>query len=97
MIILGIGGILCDAAAAILHDGRLAAAIEESKLSRQGLKPGAHTITLTATDSDGNAITATTEITVRMFEPMTGTLLSCGNAETMAALPAATWTATVTV
>jgi carbamoyltransferase len=43
MIILGIGGILGDAAAAILHDGRLAAAIEESKLSRQGLKPGAHT------------------------------------------------------
>jgi carbamoyltransferase len=43
MIILGIGGILGDAAAAILRDGCLAAAIEESKLSRQGLKPGAHT------------------------------------------------------
>ena len=28
------------------------------------LKPGAHAITLTATDSDGNAITATTEITL---------------------------------
>src|ERR1700722_19124359 len=43
MIILGIGGILGDAASAILEDGCLAAAIEESKLSRQGLKPGAHT------------------------------------------------------
>ena len=43
MIILGIGGILGDAAAAVLKDGCLAAAIEESKLSRQGLKPGAHT------------------------------------------------------
>ena len=43
MIILGIGGILGDAASAILKDGCLAAAIEESKLSRQGLKPGAHT------------------------------------------------------
>jgi carbamoyltransferase len=43
MIILGIGGILGDAACAILRDGCLAAAIEESKLSRQGLKPGAHT------------------------------------------------------
>src|SRR6202044_1231692 len=42
MIILGIGGILGDAASAILKDGRLAAAVEESKLSRQGLKPGAH-------------------------------------------------------
>jgi len=42
MIILGIGGILGDAAAAILKDGSIAAAIEESKLSRQGLKPGAH-------------------------------------------------------
>jgi carbamoyltransferase len=41
MVILGIGGILGDAASAILKDGRLAAAIEESKLSRQGLKPGA--------------------------------------------------------
>jgi len=43
MIILGIGGILGDAASAILIDGSLAAAIEESKLSRQGLKPGTHT------------------------------------------------------
>ncbi len=36
MIILGIGGILRDAACAILRDGRLVAAIEESKLTRQG-------------------------------------------------------------
>ena len=43
MIILGIGGILGDAASAILSGGCLVAAIEESKLSRQGLKPGAHT------------------------------------------------------
>ena len=43
MIILGIGGILGDAAVAILADGCLAAAIEESKLNRQGLKAGAHT------------------------------------------------------
>jgi carbamoyltransferase len=43
MIILGIGGILGDAASAILKEGCLTAAIEESKLSRQGLKPGAHT------------------------------------------------------
>jgi carbamoyltransferase len=42
MIILGIGGILGDAACAILDNGTLVAAIEESKLSRQGLKPGAH-------------------------------------------------------
>jgi carbamoyltransferase len=35
MIILGIGGILGDAAAAILKDGELAAAIEESKLVRR--------------------------------------------------------------
>lgn len=41
MTVLGIGGILGDAAAAVLRDGRLAAAIEESKLSRQGLKSGA--------------------------------------------------------
>ncbi len=34
MIILGIGGILGDAACAILKDGELAAAIEEAKLSR---------------------------------------------------------------
>jgi carbamoyltransferase len=44
MIILGIGGILGDAATAILKDGRLAAAIEEAKLSRQGLKPGARAV-----------------------------------------------------
>ena len=43
MIILGIGGILGDAACAVLNGGGLAAAIEESKLSRQGLKSGAHT------------------------------------------------------
>jgi carbamoyltransferase len=42
MIILGIGGVLGDAASAILSGGCLVAAIEESKLSRQGLKPGAH-------------------------------------------------------
>src|SRR5580693_4019408 len=42
MIILGIGGILGDAATAILKEGSLAAAVEESKLSRQGLKAGAH-------------------------------------------------------
>ena len=35
MIILGIGGILSDAAAAVLRDGELAAAVEESKLARQ--------------------------------------------------------------
>ena len=35
MTILGIGGILNDAAAAILKDGRLAAAIEEKKVSRR--------------------------------------------------------------
>jgi len=35
MIILGIGGILGDAAAAVLKDGQLAAAIEESKLVRR--------------------------------------------------------------
>jgi carbamoyltransferase len=42
MIILGIGGILGDAASAVLKDGCVAAAVEESKLSRQGLKPGVH-------------------------------------------------------
>ena len=42
MIILGIGGILGDAASAILSGGSLVAAIEESKLSRQGLKAAAH-------------------------------------------------------
>jgi carbamoyltransferase len=35
MIILGIGGILGDAASAILKDGELVAAVEESKLARQ--------------------------------------------------------------
>ena len=42
MIILGIGGILGDAAAAVLKDGVLAAAVEESKLARnpQGPKDG---------------------------------------------------------
>jgi carbamoyltransferase len=35
MIILGIGGILGDTACALLKDGELAAAIEESKLTRQ--------------------------------------------------------------
>ena len=34
MIILGIGGILGDAASALLNDGELAAAVEESKLTR---------------------------------------------------------------
>src|SRR5579862_2349596 len=43
MIILRIGGILGYAASAILKDGSLAAAVEESKLSRQGLPSGAHT------------------------------------------------------
>jgi carbamoyltransferase len=40
MIILGIGGILSDAASAILVDGRLAAAVEESKLARRSRTPG---------------------------------------------------------
>ena len=35
MIIIGIGGILGDAASALLKDGQLAAAVEESKLSRR--------------------------------------------------------------
>src|SRR4051812_14807555 len=35
MIILGIGGILGDAAAAIVKDGQLVAAVEEVKVSRQ--------------------------------------------------------------
>ncbi|MDQ6700958.1 MAG: carbamoyltransferase, partial [Acidobacteriota bacterium] len=34
MNILGIGGVLGDAAAAILKDGRVLAAVEEAKLSR---------------------------------------------------------------
>src|SRR5580704_17774208 len=40
MIILGIGGILGDAAAAILRDGELIAAVEESKLMRRRLNWG---------------------------------------------------------
>ena len=36
MIILGIGGILSDSAAALLRDGELVAAVEESKLVRRG-------------------------------------------------------------
>src|ERR1700719_3198432 len=35
MIILGIGGILDDAASAIVKDGELAAAVEEVKVARQ--------------------------------------------------------------
>src|SRR5437667_1456447 len=35
MIILGIGGILGDAAAAIVKDGQLVAAVEEVKVTRQ--------------------------------------------------------------
>src|ERR1700722_853118 len=38
MIILGLGGLLADAAAAVLKDGELIAAIEESKLTR-GIAP----------------------------------------------------------
>jgi carbamoyltransferase len=40
MIILGIGGILGDAAAAVLKDGELVAAIEESKLVRRRMRWG---------------------------------------------------------
>ena len=41
MIILGIGGILNDAASAILRDGQLIAAVEESILVRRGqVQPG---------------------------------------------------------
>ena len=39
---------------------------------------------------------ATTEMTSRIFGPITGTRDSAGNADTMAALPAAVCTATVT-
>ncbi len=39
MIILGIGGILSDAAAAVLKDGELAGAVEQRKVARQ-LRPG---------------------------------------------------------
>ena len=38
MIILGIGGILGDAASAILVDGKLVAAVEESKLARRRIR-----------------------------------------------------------
>jgi carbamoyltransferase len=38
MIILGLGGILGDAAGAVLKDGELAAAVEESKLSRVSVR-----------------------------------------------------------
>jgi carbamoyltransferase len=40
MTILGIGGLLGDAAAAVLKDGALVAAIEESKLTRRGIRFG---------------------------------------------------------
>jgi carbamoyltransferase len=40
MVILGLGGLLRDASCAVLKDGELKAAIEESKLTR-GLQPGA--------------------------------------------------------
>jgi carbamoyltransferase len=40
VIILGIGGVLGDAAAAILKDGELAAAVEESKLVRRRMHWG---------------------------------------------------------
>ena len=40
MVILGLGGLLADAACAVLKDGELRAAIEETKLTR-GLAPGA--------------------------------------------------------
>ena len=40
MIILGLGGILKDAAAALLRDGELVAAIEEKKIARRWT-PGA--------------------------------------------------------
>ena len=40
MIILGIGGILGDAASAILKDGALLAAVEESKLVRRRMHWG---------------------------------------------------------
>ena len=41
-------------------------------------------------------MTATTEIHSRICGPITGMFASCGKAETMAALPAAVCTATVT-
>ncbi len=42
MIILGIGGILGDAASAILKDGKLCAAVEESKLTRRRTRRSVH-------------------------------------------------------
>ena len=42
MIILGIGGIVGDSASAILKDGKLVAAIEESKLVRRRTHWGGH-------------------------------------------------------
>ena len=39
MLILGLGGLLRDAASAVLRDGRIEAAVEESKLTR-GFEPG---------------------------------------------------------
>ncbi len=42
MIILGIGGLLGDAASAVLKDGRIAAAVEESKLVRRRVDWGGH-------------------------------------------------------
>jgi carbamoyltransferase len=42
MIILGIGGILGDAASAILKDGKLIAAVEESKLTRRRTHRSVH-------------------------------------------------------
>ena len=40
MAILGIGGLLGDAACAVLKNGELKAAVEEAKISR-GFRPGA--------------------------------------------------------
>ncbi len=39
---------------------------------------------------------AITERIKTILPPITGVLLSCGNADTIAALPPAVWTATVT-
>jgi hypothetical protein len=55
------------------------------------LNPGSHTISLTATDSDGNAITATTNITLGGGRPIvtlsTNTLASNCVSATIAAIP----------